>query len=169
MMPWALLLVAVAVVALAAKAGIGARVRYRERAAGVIAELGEFLDWWEANGPFDVVVAVDGGVRYDEATQRAYYEAGASKAPTLSATPHGRAAAVDLVPSGFDPRKPIDAVTYRRFLTIGESAEARGLVWGGRWLRAFPPSSVNPYGGDLPHVEVRNWAALPYPPRSSVA
>lgn len=145
------------------------RVRNRSRAAGVAPPLETFLDWWEANGPFPILVASDGGLRTDAAKQAALYEAGNTKAATLAQTPHGRGGAIDLHPVGFDPSKAITPEVFAQFRAIGEAAEARGLTWGGRWSRAFPPSKANPFGGDLPHVELPNWAALHYPPSRATA
>lgn len=144
------------------------KVMKRERANGTDGRLQRFLDYWAVSGPFALMVAPDGGVRTNEARQASYYAAGTSKARTLDETPHGRGGAVDLWPEGFDPTKPVDEATYQRFLAIGAAAERAGLGWGGRWTGAFPPSTANPYGGDLPHVEVRDWASLPYPPEVTV-
>jgi hypothetical protein len=134
----------------------GPRVQNRERAKGAVAALQAFLDWWDANGPFAILVAPDGGVRTDAAKQAMYYEQGNSKARTLEETPHGRGAALDLWPVGFNPRLKLEAQpeVKAKFETMGRIAKEQfGLTWGGDW------------GWDFPHVEVKNWRrSLPYPP-----
>lgn len=138
-------------------------VRRRDLAEGLRPELLAFLDWWEANGPFPVTIATDpnGGLRTDEAEQEAYYAQGLSKARTLAETPHGRGAAVDLWPVDFDPNTPWarqpDAIKAE-FRAVGAAAKAQGLVWGGDWASLSFPN------GDQPHIEIRNWTSLPYPP-----
>jgi hypothetical protein len=137
----------------------GARVQFRERASGVVPPLQAFLDWWEQQGPFPVLVAPDGGLRFDEAKQRKYYEQGLSKAATLADTPHGRGAALDLWPVGFQPAKKLDEQPdiKKKFTEMGRIAKTQfNLTWGGDW------------GWDYPHVEVKNWRKLyPYPPTQS--
>lgn len=133
----------------------GPRVQNRERAAGVLAPLQAFLDWWEVNGPFPILVAPDGGVRTDAAKQLSYYQKGLSKADTLDKTPHGRAAALDLWPVGFNPTVKLDdqPLIKAKFVQMGSIAKSQfNLVWGGDW------------GWDYPHVEIKTWRQLPYPP-----
>lgn len=141
------------------------KVRGRSRAAGVDPRLLEFLTGWEVVGGFPILVA--DGLRTDPAKQLAYFEAGNSRARTLDQTPHGRGGAVDLWPADFNPNVRVTAEVYEKFLAIGIAAENAGLEWGGRWTNAFRPSDMNPFGGDLPHVQVRNWASLPFPPEVS--
>lgn len=143
------------------------KVQNRSRAAGVSSELDAFLDWWDLNGEFDITISPDGGLRTDAAKQAQYFANGTSKARTLDQTAHGRAGAIDVQPVSYDPTRAVDADTYALFETIGRAGEAFGLVWGGRWSRAYPPSTGNPYGGDLAHLEVEDWASLPYPPDSA--
>lgn len=142
-----------------------ARVLNRERAAGVDARLLELLDAWEREGEHDVLVAPDGGVRKDAARQAQLAAGGASNASTLAQTPHGRGGALDVWPVEFEQyvRGSWDAVpraVKAKFEVFGGFAEARGFTWGGRWRGATFPN------GDQPHVEVKNWRQLPYPPSS---
>ena len=37
------------------------------------------------------------------------------------------------------------------WLKMGEAAEKHGLVWGGRWVKLFPPN------GDMPHIQDPKW------------
>jgi hypothetical protein len=142
-----------------------AKVLNVERAKGVDGVLLAFLQWWQENGSFDILVAPDGGLRIGaqaEANQLRYFSQGNSNAKTLRETPHGRGAALDLWPVGFNPdipitlSSPMEVNCKAEFYAIGEAAEAFGLTWGGRWSRPY----------DLPHVQVKNWTALPYPPRA---
>lgn len=133
-------------------AGLSRWVYHRERAAGVDQRLVELLEWWDAHGPWPVVIPEHGGLRTSEAEQAELYARGVTHARTLAATPHGHAGALDLAPyrrqaGGLyapDFSRPAD------FSAIGLAAEALGLVWGGRW--------TDP---DLPHVEVPDWRSLP--------
>lgn len=133
------------------------KVQNRERARGAVAQLQAFLDWWEVNGPFAILVAPDGGLRTDAAKQAMYYAQGNSKAKTLAETPHGRGAALDLWPVGFNPVKKLEQQPdiKAKFEEMGRIAKAApfNFTWGGDW------------GWDYPHVEVKNWRkTLPYPP-----
>lgn len=130
----------------------GQRVQNWERANGAVAPLQEFLGWWAANGPFPIMVAPDGGMRTDNAKQADFYARGLSKAKNLEQTPHGRGAALDLWPVGFNPGRSLSdqPEIKRRFEEMGRLAKARGFVWGGDW------------GWDFPHIEVKSWAKL-YP------
>lgn len=148
------------------------KVHERARAKGVHPTLIAFLDWWEENGEFDILVAPDGGVRTDPAVQLAAFNAGNSKARTLDQTPHGRAAALDLWPVGFQANRDWagqkDQTMMDKFRTIGTAwKENFGGVWGGDWL-ANPGDAI---GWDAAHCEIKGWAgttafiaALPYPP-----
>lgn len=142
-------------------ASLKRRVYHRERAAGVVPELQAFLTWWEANGPFPISVDPQGGVRSDEAAQQALHAKGASNAASLKDTPHGRGGALDLYPvlrgnpdTGAVLELASDAKSPELFAQLGAIAQQHGLAWGGLW------SSLK----DLPHVEVRNWKSLPFPP-----
>jgi len=139
------------------------RVRNRHRAAGVRRELLELLDAWEALGTHDVEVAPAGGLRTDALAQLKRAADGASNAPTLRSTPHGRGGALDVWPLGFAAHvhgtwAQVPQLLKDRFATFGAFAEARGFTWGGRWRSERFPN------GDQPHVELAAWAALPYPP-----
>jgi hypothetical protein len=145
-----------------AAAGTSAkRVFYRERAEGVHPALVGLLDSWERDGEFAVQVAggegwpYPGGLRTDEATQAAAAATGLSAASTLKDTPHGRGAALDVWPMGFEPYQSFEVQPGMRELMtrFGEFAEARGFEWGGRWGKA-----------DYPHVQVPGWRSLPFPP-----
>lgn len=138
----------------------GPRVQNRERAAGAHPDLQAFLDWWAANGPFPILVAPDGGVRRDEAKQAEFYARGVTKAKTLAETPHGRAAALDLWPVGFNPVVKLEKQPdiKAKFEEMGRIAKSQfNFTWGGDW------------GWDFPHVEVKNWRRLPYPPPAVAA
>lgn len=131
------------------------KVQNRQRAKGVLPPLQAFLDWWSVNGPFNLLVAPDGGVRTDAAKQAKYYAMGTSKAKTLADTPHGRGAALDLWPVGFNPGLALDKQPdiKAKFKEMGRIAKTQfNLTWGGDW------------GWDYPHVEVKSWRAFPYPP-----
>lgn len=146
--------------------GLGRRVYHRQRAAGVDRRLQAFLDWWEKNGPFPIVVDPDGGVRTDAAKQRAFYDKGASEAATLDLTPHGRAGAIDVHPvkSGNPVTGAVFVVGYHmaaEYAEIGRVAESMGLKWGGRWKTPKMPD------GDAPHIEVPDWKSLPFPPAAN--
>ena len=137
---------------------------HRELLAGVDPRVTAFFDWWALEGPFPLRIADGGGLRTDAAAQAALYAAGRSRARTLAQTAHGRGGGADAYPVRvIGGRRGIylstdGAAALERFQRYGELAEARGLKWGGRWLRAFPPH------GDCPHVEVPGWKMLPYPP-----
>ena len=128
-------------------------VQNAERAYGSDARLLNFLTWWRTNGPFQILVAPDGGVRKSQALQKNFFERGLTKAKTLEETPHGRGGAIDVWPVGFDPSKDFSTqpVMKKRFEEIGRIAKEKfDLVWGGDW------------GWDYPHLEVKGWRALPF-------
>lgn len=127
------------------------KVWFRERARGVVAELQRFLDACERQLAFDVCVVVDGGVRTDAAKQASYAAKGTSNAATLEDTPHGRGAALDVMPCDAQGR-PLWAA-YAAQAAVGGLAESMGLQWGGRF-RSYD-------GG---HVQVPWWRTLPFPP-----
>lgn len=138
----------------------GGRVQNRERARGALPPLQAFLDWWDRNGPFSILVAPDGGLRTDAAKQAMYYAQGNSKAKTLAQTPHGRGAALDLWPVGFNPSKDLKLQPdiKAKFEEMGAIAKGQfDLTWGGDW------------GWDFPHVEIKSWSKLPYPPTGGFA
>lgn len=134
----------------------------RERAAGVDRRLQAFLDWWEKNGAFPIVVDPKGGVRRDEAEQAMLFATGKTNARTLAETPHGRGGALDLYPvlrsAGPYVLQIETSASSPKFTAIGVAAENFGLKWGGRWRTAKFPD------GDKPHIEVPDWKTLPYPP-----
>lgn len=163
-----------AVVALALLGGVstkavtpGARVRVfgRERLAGVHPSLLQLLDEWEQLGTHDVEIPSypPAGLRTDADTQARLADGGFSGATTLASTPHGRGAAIDVWPVGFAQHvngtwAAVPAAIKGQFQVFGEFAEARGFTWGGRWRTATLPN------GDQPHVELKNWRTLPFPP-----
>lgn len=143
------------------------RVSGQEWTAGVHPRLLALLEAWDENGTHDVVVpgpellaAIRGppaGVRRDPAAQAAAYEAGLTEARALTDTAHGVGAALDVWPVGFNPRVPWEqqpAHIREQFLAFGRFAEARGLVWGGRWRSAKLPH------GDQPHVQLPDWRSI---------
>lgn len=148
----------------------GARVLNRSAAYGVHPELKKFLDVWEERGPFDVEIGQiagypGGGLRTaaDAAGQAAACAVNLSNACDLASTPHGRGGALDLWPVGFgfNPGMSWEQWTpeiKQAFQDIGEFAEAYGLTWGGRWRSDKMPH------GDQPHVELKYWRSLPFPP-----
>lgn len=143
-------------------------VLYPQRMDGVVPELRETVLRWD--GPFDILVAPDGGLRTDPAKQLQYFNEGNSKARTLAETPHGRGAAVDLWPMSFNPSRPLftaaeddknktdvsrftihQPIAFAHFEYMRAWATRHGLTILGRW--------------DLPHWELPQWRSLPYPPK----
>lgn len=156
------------------------KVFHREHAAGVHPRILAFLDWWEANGPWPVTVPPDGGLRTD-ATQRVLYAKGrtapgphageknepalgrtVTNAQTVHDTPHGRGAAVDLLPVKLDPTgtKVLAIIDNDKglFKTFGLIVETYGFVWGGRFHRV-----------DEDHAELPAWRQLPLPSQEKTA
>lgn len=140
-----------------------AMVHNKDRANGAHAELRKLLEDWEREGTHEVTVAVDGGLRWGldaEQKQKGFFDAGLSKAATLKQTPHGRGAALDVHPVGFNPNAGFDTQPGMRekFVSFGTWAESKGFTWGGRF-GSFGKD------GDLPHIEIKNWATrFAYPP-----
>lgn len=175
----AIALAAAGLVLLSKRAGApGRRVAARERAAGVLPELHQLLDEWEASGPHEVIVAPLGGLRASSDDQAELAALGMSAATDLRSTPHGRGAALDVWPTSFLAYVPqswggtranwasweqVANPVKREFAVFGAFAEARGLKWGGRWRSAKYPN------GDQPHVEIPGWTSLPFPPSQGVA
>lgn len=175
----ALVLGAAALVALTARraSAPAGRVHMRERANGVLQPLHELLDAWEAQGLHDVIIAPYGGLRSSSEDQAELAALGMSAASNLSTTPHGRAAALDVWPVSFLACVPqswggtrstwasweqVPDPVKLEFAVFGHFAEARGFVWGGRWRSSTYPN------GDQPHVEIKNWRSLPFPPQPQV-
>lgn len=169
----AVIVVGAGAVVVGGAAVIAARgqVNHLEHAAGVHPALRALLGAWNSSGPHRVVISPadtdwspTGGVRTDEASQAAAAGAGLSNASALRDTPHGRAAALDVWPEGFNPHRGFDAQPgmLPLFNVFGEWAESQRVVfggalfefsWGGRWSKP-----------DRPHVEIRGWQQLPFPP-----
>lgn len=141
-------------------------VLHRERAEGVHSSLIALLDAWEREGSFPILVAPDGGLRIGAiaaASQLRFYLTGLSKAKTLSETPHGRGAALDIYPVGFDSKKGLSKQPEIRakWLTLIAFAQARGFISGKDWTSFVAPDGTT---GDWPHLQMANWTKLPYPP-----
>lgn len=149
------------------------QVHHLERAEGCLLPLHQLLADWARSGRHDVLVAPNGGLRTDAVKQSTLASLGLSRAKELRHTPHGRGAAVDVWPASFLAHVPVaEGGTARRwtswdnlpvgvqadFMAFGEFAESHGFTWGGRWRSASFPH------GDQPHVEMRGWTALPFPP-----
>lgn len=149
------------------------KVHRLQLARGVHPKMLELVRAWSAEGLFEIAVAKHGGLRADESTQTILSGSGMSAASSLKQTPHGRGAALDLVPLSFLDHTPsnfggnakrwtawndLPEKIKNQFLVIGTFSEKRGFKWGGRWLgRSYP-------NGDQPHHELPNWGALPFPP-----
>lgn len=145
------------------------KVHFIEHAAGVHPALRALLGEWNRNGSHEISVApadtnwpTPGGVRTDAEQQAADYRAGLTRASTLDQTAHGRAAAIDVWPKGFNPRRGFDSqpTMEHLFRVFGEWAERQVVVldeveYRFNWLDEIT---------DLPHVEIIGWRALPYPP-----
>lgn len=156
-------LLALALLGSSGRKGTGARVYNRERAEGVRSELQDLLLAWEQYGTHDVQIATNGGLRTSQAVQAQLAAEGGSNATSLRQTPHGRGAALDVWPVGFERYvngtwQAVPEELRAQFEAFGAFAEGRGFVWGGRWRSAKFPN------GDQPHVEIRGWQSLPYPP-----
>lgn len=150
---------------------MGKKVLHRERAVGVDARLVAFMDWWEKNGPFPIMVGVDGGVRSNADQLRLYAQgrttpgphAGepgypplgmtVTKASTVGNSAHGHRGAVDFWPviGGkiyLDVKNPLQKSKYDQ---LGALIESFGLVWGGRFQDFY----------DGPHAEIPDWRGRP--------
>lgn len=140
-------------------------VLQRDVALGVRLELQELLDEWERVGTHKVIIPTHpwGGLRTSESDQASYADGGMSAAATLRTTPHGRGGGLDVWPEDFPHYvngtwDAVPAYIKQQFEDFGVFAELHGFVWGGRWRSATYPN------GDQPHVELRNWRELPFPP-----
>lgn len=155
-------------------AAVGAQVQQEWNADGTHPQLRAFLTEWKRSGPFGLFVPKGGGLRTDAAEQARLFAEGASKARTLLETSHGRGAGLDAYPvlAGriYGGSGELDWPRANElFDAYGARAEAFGLVWGGRWVKSFPPGPKNPKGGDRPHIEVPGWESLPVPNSAKVA
>lgn len=143
------------------------RVRGREFAQGVHPALIGLLDLWDKEGWFNVTVAppfvlpsgyaVEGGLRTDEAAQRAIAQAGLSKAFDLKSTAHGRGAALDIHPEGFDPHRDFSTQPEMAGLMAQFASWASQKVIDG--VEFYPGINF----GDYPHIEIKGWRSLPFP------
>lgn len=137
-------------------------ISHRERAEGVHTQLQTYLDAVAKLCPWEVVLLE--GVR-TEARQAALYAQGrtapgnkVTNAEHASDTPHGRGAALDLVPriDGHTPwqtGQPNHELFMARLGVLGGIAVSMGLTWGGNW------HSLQDYD----HVEIAGWRDLPMP------
>lgn len=143
-----------------------AQVLERQRADGVHPDVQALLDAWTQEGTFDVTVAggayPGGGLRSALDVAKAA-SMGLSNATSLSTTPHGRGAAIDLWPAGFNPDSTMTAQpdAMAKFQQLGAFYQSHGFVWGGGFTSIVAPDGTQ---GDLPHGEMQNWQSLPYPP-----
>lgn len=144
-----------------------------ELARGVHPRMLELLRQWRKRGPFELAVAMHGGLRADPGVQKMLSGGGMSAAGNLRVTPHGRGGAIDLCPLDFLAHVPLSfGGTAKRwssweelpprlrgqFREIGLFSESLGFRWGGRWMgRSYP-------NGDQPHHELSDWQRLPFPP-----
>jgi len=143
--------------------------------------LQDFADAWELAGPFDLTVPGTGGNRTDDQqlllwskgrtflpNTKVWVTSDVSKVVTRARSAadsaHGRGAAGDFHPvrshfanglpatvwTGAEEDPLERATAVRRFEALGGFAEKAGLEWGGR----FPHF-------DGPHVQLKNWRALP--------
>ncbi len=155
----------------AAAAVASRKVRYLENAAGTHPALRALLTAWDSTGTHTVTVApagtdwpIPGGLRLEVEGQAQAAALGLSNATTLRDTPHGRGAALDVWPDGFNPRRGFDVQPSMKqlFQVFGEWAELQAVrvgsaefsfTWGGRFSKP-----------DMPHVEIYGWRSLPFPP-----
>lgn len=150
-----------------------ARILHLERARGVHPRMLVLLLDWAKHGPFDIAVAMHGGVRTDPGVQTMLSGGGMSAASTLKVTPHGRAGALDLWPLGFLAYVPksfggtaarwgtwegLPQLIRDQFAELGRFSKALGFKWGGDWVGKSYPN------GDQPHHELADWQRLPFPP-----
>lgn len=150
----------------------GKNVFDRHLAAGVHPSLIALLDLWDKEGWFPVRVSSwSGGLRTDAAAQAAQAAGGLSNATTLKQTPHGRGAALDIWPLGFNPNAATlseQPEAMDRMYQFAEWAKSKGgFVAGKDWVN-FKTTPAQKAGadpaGDWPHLEIANWQSLPYPP-----
>lgn len=124
-------------------------------------EFRRLIDGWKTH-PNTFPIQIVSGLRKDEAEVARLYAIGMSNARDLSQTPHGRGAAIDVWPVGFNPKIPWPdqpSLIRNQFYIFGMYAEGAGYTWGGRWR-----GPTFPYG-DQPHVERKDWKTMPYPPK----
>lgn len=148
------------------------RVGHIEHAKGTHPALRGLLRGWDSVGTHEVDVAPadtdwtpTGGLRTSDAEEAAAAAAGLSHATTLSQSPHGRGCALDVWPRGFNPRRGFDSQPgmEQMMRLFGEWAQNQAVTvdgvtytftWGGSWKTLV----------DLPHVELKGWQHMPFPP-----
>lgn len=129
----------------------------RQRLSEVDARLVQLIQLWEYEGTHNIFIPADGALRAGvEASshQLQLYMSGTSKARTLLETPHGRGAALDVWPAGYDFAKDVSEqpVMKERLVTFGTFAKRFGFEWGGDWTSPK----------DYPHVQLHNWRSIPF-------
>lgn len=152
-----------------ATVGEACLVLHRERADGVHPQLQQLLDVWSREGTHNIVIAggTVRGVRYvgglrTQADQDEAAEHGLTKAPALVDTAHGRGAALDVWPEGFDPSRGFTTQpeAHAQALAFLDFAERYGFDTGRNYAMVAPDGTR----GDLVHVQLPNWRMLPFPP-----
>lgn len=148
------------------------KIHHLERARGVHPRMLVLLQAWQRRGTFEILVAVNGGLRADPAVQASLASTGMSAAKSLKSTPHGRGGALDIWPVSFLPFVPRNWggtaqqwTTWRElpqkvrddFAAIVKFSEALGFKCGARWVGKSYPD------GDNPHHELADWGRLPFP------
>ena len=149
------------------------KVHHLERAIGVHPRMLVLLSAWQQRGPFEIVVAMHGGLRTDERVQKMLSGGGMSAAGSLRKTPHGRGGALDLWPRTFLPYVPsswggtakrwgtwpqLPALVKAQFAEIVAFSKGLGFRCGADWISHDYPN------GDNPHHELPDWGRLPFPP-----
>lgn len=162
---------------------MAAKVHHKERAP---AALLPFIAWWEKNGDFDIVVAVDGGNRTDDDQLRLWMKgrqllngvwhitvpgAVVTYAMTAEDSAHGHSAAIDVYPVRTHFANGLPATVYmgsdtegviakaeglRLMGVVGAAAKSQGLEWGGD----FHDEHGKPRP-DRPHLQLPGWRAMP--------
>lgn len=129
----------------------------RQRLDSVHIQLRQLIEAWEYEGSHNIFIPADGGLRIGveaAAKQLEYFQRGTSNARTLDETPHGRGAALDVYPVGYDFSKPLEEqpAMRARFEAFGAFAKRFGFVWGGDFRNLK----------DWPHVELPNWKTIQF-------
>lgn len=150
-----------------------ATIDFLEYADGVLDPLQQLLNLLMLEGEGEWTIPEHGGYRYgpiDEAKQEELFRTKQSKAKSLKQTPHGRRAAVDLWPKGFNPNRsfehPSNVGMLERFKYWGAFVDKHGPALGIRWGGHF-----NGFGqyGDMPHCEMSDWARRAFPSGELIA
>lgn len=144
-----------------------ATVDHLERADLVLDPVRQLVHLLIAEGEGAWIIPEHGGYRYgpiDEAKQEELFRTKQSKAQNLRQTPHGRRAAIDLWPMGFNPNRgfdhPSNAGMLDRFRYWGRFVDKHGPALGIRWGGHF--TGFGQYG-DMPHAELADWLKRAFP------